>query len=334
MTTTKKMLQAAAGVGGGIDIADAFSTDLYTGTGAAQTITNGIDLSGEGGLVWIKDRNSGAKGHALFDTERGVNRKLQSQSTTNGGLIANQLTAFNANGFDIGTSGDINSSGTTFASWTFRKAPKFFDVVTYTGTGSATTVAQDLGQEVGVLIVKRTDTIGGWAVYHRANTAAPETDHLSLNLNNATADDATYWNDTAPTDSVFTVGTNAAVNASGGTYVAYIFAHDDAASGVIQCGSYTGNGSATGPVITLGWEPQWLMVKRTNTTDNWIMYDNQRSPANPLNDGLFPNLSSAEFTTAAIDVDFNATGFQLKGAGGLINGSGQTYIYMAIRAEE
>jgi hypothetical protein len=318
----------------GIDIADAFSADPYTGNGGTQTITNGVDMSGEGGLTWIKSR-SAATDHQLFDTERGAIKELISNSTAAEATDADTLTAFNSDGFSLGADSNVNTSAATYVAWTFRKAPKFLDVVKYTGDGVAgRTVAHGLSAAVGSIIIKRTDTTSNWAVYHRANTAAPETDYLSLNLANATADDATYWNDTAPNDSVFTVGTNAAVNASGGTYVAYLFAHDTTASSVIQCGSYTGNGSATGPVITLGWEPQWLLTKQVTSSNLWLIYDNQRSPTNPRDDLILPSSSDAEITNSSANaIDFTATGFQLKGGGFNINQSGETYIYMAIRKE-
>jgi hypothetical protein len=316
---------------GGIDIADAFSTDLYTGNGGTQTITNGIDLSGEGGLVWIKDRNSGAKGHALFDTERGVNIKLQSQSTTNGAFIANQLTAFNANGFDIGTSGDINGSGTTFASWTFRKAPKFFDVVTYTGDGGSNrTIPHSLGIVPGMVIVKRTD--GGaenWSVDHRNLVQGSP---LFLNLTQASVSTGGTEFPTEPTDENFYVGTNNTQNGNTFEYVAYIFAHDTEDDSVIQCGSYTGNGSTSGPVITLGWEPQWLMIKRSNAAANWHIFDAARGLTTSTDKSLRPNLSSAEMGVQGT-YQATATGFTVNQAYNDFNASGSTYIYMAIRKE-
>jgi len=164
-------------------IEEVFSTWLYTGNGSTQTITNGIDLAGEGGLVWIKDRDSGAKGHALFDTARGVNKKLQSQSAGAEFSSPNQLTAFNATGFDLGSSGDPNGSGTTYASWTFRKQPKFFDVVTWTGDGvQGRQISHSLNSVPGCIIVKRTDTTAGWAVYHRSLTLPNVAEHKVLLL--------------------------------------------------------------------------------------------------------------------------------------------------------
>lgn len=328
----KKMLMGAAGAGA-LDIADAFSTDLYTGNGSTQTITNGVNLAGEGGLVWIKGR-SGATDHQLFDTERGATKQLRANSTDAEATDADALTAFNLGGFSIGADAKVNTNTATYAAWTFRQAPKLFDVVTYTGDGVAgRTIAHNLGIEPGMIVVKRRNTTGGWPVYHRSNTAAPETDYLLLNDTAATADLSTYWNDTAPTNSLFTVGSNSDVNASGGTYVAYLFAHDTAADGFIQCGSYTGNGSATGPVINLGWEPQWLLIKRSDSAGNWIIYDNARDTTNPRTAILLVASSSAEINSTEYSYDFTSTGFQVKTSGILFNASGGSYIYVAIRAE-
>jgi hypothetical protein len=159
-------------------------------------------------------------------------------------------------------------------------------VVTYTGTGANRTVAHNLGSVPGCIIVKRTDTTGDWQVYHRANTASPETDYLVLNSTAATADSNTRWNDTQPTDAVFSLGTEATVNASGGTYVAYLFAHDDGGFGddgsenVISCGSFTYN-SSSGNTINLGYEPQWILVKNVTDVTQWYMQDTMRGMTSP-----------------------------------------------------
>lgn len=341
MSIARLMQQAAAGAMSlSPVIDDVFSTDLYTGNGSTQTITNGIDLSGNGGLVWLKAR-SFSQAHGLFDTERGENPYICT-NLLNGQFDFSNGVVFNSDGFTnksnsfFGGSGDGRNQ--TYASWTFRKAPRFFDVVTYTGTGSARTVSHNLGLAPGCIFVKRTNTSGDWQVYHRDNTAAPETDYLVLNSNAATVDSNTRWNDTAPTDGVFTVGAEATVNASGGTYVAYLFAHDplglsgNGSDGLIACGSYTGNGSATGPSISLGWEPQWLMIKRSDSTGDWWIYDNERSASNPRTAKLRSNSGAVEDTSGE-DVDFISTGFQPKSSTSEINASGGAYIYMAIRVE-
>jgi hypothetical protein len=330
------MMQAAAGAaGGGILVQEVFSTTLYTGNGSTQTITNGIDLDGEGGLVWTKKRSSATQGdNMLVDTVNGLLKTLITNSTA---AAANYggISSFDGSGYTLSGDPFFNASGATFVGWTFRKTPKFFDVVTYTGTGSARTVAHNLGSVPGCMIVKRTNLGEGWQIYHRSTGA---TKFFEFNQN-AVATSATRWNDTAPTDTVFTVGTHASVNASGSTYVAYLFAHDDGGFGsdenVVSCGTYVGNGSATGPTVTLGYEPQWLMVKAVENTftatDDWIMLDAYRDASNPRNAFLRANTSDAEAT--GNDVDFNATSFQLKTTSASVNKNAINYIYIAIRAD-
>jgi len=335
-------LQATSGAasydayGGGVAaipnyIEDVFSTYLYTGNGSTQTITNGIDLSGKGGLVWTKNRaGTPTLYHALMDTNRGINSTLQSNSTDDatGGLAYSDITSFNSNGFSLGyVTSFSNENGNTYASWTFRKQPKFFDVLTYTGTGSNTTIAHSLGSVPGSIIVKRTDTAAAWAVYHRS---LANTEYLVLNSTAAKATGATWWNSTTPTSAVFSVGTDASVNASGGTYVAYIFAHDAGGFGltgtdnVISCGSFTtdSGGNAT---VTLGYEPAWLMFKcSSNAGQNWNMLDTMRGWSMSTDLHLEANSSVAEDPGGYGNPI--ATGFVMGG-----QGNTQTYIYIAIR---
>ncbi len=304
-------------------VEDVFSTYLYTGNGSTQTITNGIDLAGKGGLVWIKDR--GVSNHGLFDTARGTNLVLSSNQTIASTSQANSLTAFNSNGFSIGSDTTyVNNTGASIVSWTFRKAPKFFDVVTWTGTGSSRTISHSLGSVPGCIIVKRTDTTGNWQVYHNSLTSAAY--GIQLNLTNAQASDTTLWNSTAATASVFSLGTSTDVNASGGTYVAYLFAHDTTSDGLIQCGSFTTDGSQVAPFQTLGWEPQWLLMKKTNASGGWYMFDTMRGWSMSNDAFVQANTSAAEDAT----VNFGypaATGFQPEGS----LGTSATYIYIAIR---
>jgi len=310
-------------------IEDVFSTWLYTGNGSTQTITNGIDLAGKGGLVWIKDRNSGAKGHALFDTARGVNKKLQSQSTNGEFSSPNQLTAFNATGFDLGSATDPNGSGTTYASWTFREQPKFFDVVTYTGNGSSITVNHNLGSVPGMIIVKNLSQSDSWLVWHRSMSGFAPYMFLDETLavqNNGGISSVSSTSFTYPWS--FSTG-----NGNGLQYIAYVFAHNAGGFGltgtdnVVSCGSFTTDGSGNASV-TLGYEPQWILYKESsNTGENWSIADTMRGmpvTGNVLE--LFPNNASSE-STAGISVRPNATGFTF-GPGW---SASRTFIYIAIR---
>jgi hypothetical protein len=335
--------QFARQAAGGAFIEDVFSTWLYTGNGTSQTITNGIDLLGKGGLTWIKWRSGGglfSSDNALFDTARGVNNILYSNSTMeqkNTGTGSNaSLSAFNANGFSLGADamyGRVNYLNGLFASWTFRKQPKFFDVVTYTGNGVAgRTVAHNLGSVPGCIIVKCTsagDAARSWAVYHRSLAA---TEYLTLNSTDAAVSgNTTYWNSTAPTSSVFSLGTSGTTNGNGQNYVAYLFAHDAGGFGAsgtdnaISCGSYTlPNGTLD---VNLGYEPQFLLIKRTDQSGPWYMMDTMRGFSvsdNPVT--LKPDSSESEGGIAKYRI--TNTGF-----GGVFDSgdSGRTFIYIAIR---
>lgn len=336
-------LQATAGAatydafGGGVATAanyieDVFQTWLYTGNGSTQTITNGVDLAGKGGLVWYKDRTSAFE-HQLVDTARGAGFNLETPNTTASTSRPTALTAFTTTGFTLGSNAAANGSGDNFVSWTFRKQPKFFDVVTYTGTGSNTTISHNLGAVPGCIIVKRTDASADWQVYHRSNA---NTEYMVLNSTAASATGTTRWNSTTPTSTVFSLGTDTTVNASGGTYVAYLFAHDAGGFGasgtdnVISCGSYTGNGSATGPTVTLNYEPQWLMVKNSSGTGNWNIIDNMRGmPVGSADAYLEANTSDAEASTEWVSP--TATGFQITSTSSEVNTNASAYIYIAIR---
>ena len=311
-------------------IEDVFSTYLYTGNGSTQTITNGIDLSGKGGLVWIKKRSGGtADSHNLYDTDRGATKRIKSNLTDASVTTATSLTSFNSDGFSLGSSTASNESPNPYASWTFRKQPKFFDVVTYTGNGVAgRTVAHNLGSVPGCIVVKGTGSIGYWRVYHRSLGA---TKNLALNLSDSVDTNTAIWNDTEPTSTNFTLGDNGNVNASGQNYVAYLFAHNAGGFGltgtdnVISCGSFTtdGSGNAT---VSLGYEPQWLLVKANASGNDWYMYDNMRGLSYSNYVYLSPNLSAAEGNIAADYLVPTATGFQTKSFA-----NSTTYIYIAIR---
>ena len=307
-------------------VEDVFSTYLYAGNGSTQTITNGIDLAGKGGLVWTKARNNGSIPHYLLDSSA----KLLLNSNTTGaggsGYVPTYFT-FNSNGYYVDESAGwfINTSAINYASWTFREQPNFFDIVTYTGTGANRNIAHNLGSVPGMIIVKRTDTTGAWQVYHRSNA---NTQYQVLNTTAAVATGTTRWNSTTPTATEFTVGTDATVNASGGTYVAYLYAHDTSSTGLIQCGTFTTNGSAVASV-TLGWDPQWVMVKRTDGVANWIINDNMRGMSQTSFAELFPNTSGAEVSGAGQEIVPNATGFTTSGAANLE--ANATYIFVAIR---
>ena len=307
-------------------IEDVFSTYLYTGNGSTQTITNNIDLSTKGGLVWLKTRGAATINgrHWLTDTARGVNTYLE----TNSGSAANTggVQAFNTDGFNLGGGSGNNWSGDTYVSWTFRKQPKFFDVV----TTSSATVSHSLGSVAGFVIWKRTNAAEDWNVLARADDGS----YYQLNLNlpdgaffsyaNASAAGITSTNITLPS---FTTG---------GTYVVYLFAHNAGGFGltgtdnVITCGSFTSNASGVASV-TLGYEPQFLLCKTTSSNDSWQVWDNMRGLSQTSAAQLYPNLTQAETARTSSTPDLrpipNATGFTHYWS----PQANQTWIYIAIR---
>jgi hypothetical protein len=345
MLSSQKMMSAPSG-GEAAYIDDVFSTYLYTGNSSTQNINNGIDLDVGDGLVWIKKRTTVSPdtfnnvSHYLFDTLRGANFALTTNNTAaqTSGWSPTYFN-FSSTGFQVGNLHEFNRSASLYSSWTFSKQPKFFDVVTYTGNGVAgRAISHSLGSTPGCIIVKILNATGGWRTYHRSVNGGTTPENYGLQMNGSTGQflDSTFWNNTAPTSTEFTVGTNATVNASGATYVAYLFAHDAGGFGaagtdnVISCGGYTGNGSTTGTAVTLGWEPQWLLIKRINSQGDWNLIDNMRGfVVGGADKELNPNSSVAESTGTFVTP--TATGFQLNTTDAGYNASGGAYIYIAIR---
>jgi len=339
------------GGGGGGQGSDAKNTNSCNGgsgavrlvwrSGAAFPTTNVAlaNTSLSGGMVWIKNRTGTATDHALYDSVRGVTLDIGSNISTAQTTQTTGLTAFNSDGFSIGSLAKLNTNAVNYASWAFRKQAKFFDVVTYTGNGTARTIAHNLGSTPGCVIVKRTDSTGNWAVYHRGLSSASE--NIYLNLTNAAATASSIWNSTAPTSTVFSVGTATAVNANGGTYVAYLFAHDAGGFGaagtdnVITCGTYLGSNHRAKEIVTLGYEPQWVMVKNISSDGNsWVMTDIMRNmsvdTAAPQR-WLLANSSAVESTATTDQVVAASTGFYFNSVQSDINETGATFVYIAIR---
>ena len=313
-------------------VEDVFSTYLYTGNGSTQTITNGIDLSGKGGLVWLKRRGA-IDNHFLWDTARGAAYGIIANNAgAQGNYGSAGLSAFNSTGFSLGSYDPTNGStaGNTYASWTFREQPKFFDVVTYTGDGVAgRSIAHNLGSTPGCIIVKCTSSGStDWQVYHIGLGAMPT--RIVLNSTNA-ADSLDHFYAT-PTSSVFYVNNYASVNQNAATYVAYLFAHNAGGFGltgtdnVISCGSLTMGAGIT--TATLGYEPQWLLIKGSNNANEWWLIDNMRGLSQVNYARLFANSSAAESVASGPYILPTATGFTMDGS---IFGSGNSFIYIAIR---
>lgn len=304
-----------------LHVDDVFAVNSYLGTGASLSVVNGIDCVTNNALVWIKCRNSTTT-HYLFDTLRGATYELNSPATDASAALAQSLTSFDATGFTVGTSTAVNTSGGLNVAWTFRAAPNFFDVQTKAHTtGSASTVDLSSLGTVGTVMVKASSTTGEWYVWHRSLTAG---NNLRLQTSAAQSNTGAFLSVSGTT---LTLASGLAT----ATYVVYAWAHNTAADGFIQCGTYTGNGSATGPTVTLGWEPQVVVIKRINSTGSWNMFDTQRGIVPDGNDAqILANTTAAEVTNTAY-LATNPTGFNLTSTAAETNTSTGIYAYIAIR---
>ncbi len=311
---------------------DVFTSYLRTGTGADTTVTTNIDMT-KGYMLWTKGR-SGATDHAIYDSARGVTFDLASNTTAAQTTQSTGLKAVSATGHTVGSLAKMNTSGATYVDFVFRKAPKFFDVVTYTGNGdSARNISHSLGTRAGMVLVKKTSGTSDWKVnvfigWDYVNLALNSTNTRSQNLIGGFI--------TASTPSIFQVvsysGSVDQVNALGATYVAYLFAHDPSEEGIIQCGSFTATGSTVSSV-TLGWEPQYILTKHATDSGGWVVSDAARGLASPsaewgwdigFNPQLSPNSSAAE-ASYGDSAWPTATGFSVK------KSVAGTYVYLAIR---
>jgi len=316
-------------------IEDVFSTFLYLGDSTYRAIINDINLADFGGAVIVKGRSGGT---STFDTDNVI--------TPGGGFSLTMSTdsarqqnfnfaGFNSNGFTVWSPGPFgtsqtNTSGVTYTSWTFRKQPKFFDVVTWVGDGSSTrTINHNLGSVPGCIITKAFTATNDWWTYHRAASATPLKTYARVNSTDPTTTSVSdLWGATSTT---ITVASALTLNDSGVSYVAYLFAHDAGGFGasgtdnVISCGSFTGAGSGSTITVNLGWEPQWLMFKRTDNFGDWIVIDNMRGWTTGGNDSyLRLNTPGSEISITGGPA-LNATGFTWN------PGSGTQFIYIAIR---
>jgi hypothetical protein len=317
-----------------------FDTVTYTGNGTSGRSVTGLEFQPD--WTWIKQR-SGANNHSLYDVVRGAQNLLISNTTDPNQTDLTGLLSFDSDGFSVGTATRVNANASTYVAWNWKAGGAAvtntagsitsqvsasptagFSIVSYTGTGANATVGHGLGVAPAMMIVKNRIDTTGWLVYHHKNTSSPETDYLQLNSTVATADLNTVWNDTAPTSSVINLGSNSWGNGSGDTHVAYCFSE---VSGYSKFGSYTGNGSADGVFVYLGFRPAFVIWKRTDSAVNWQVFDSARSTDNAMEEYLIPSLSNAE--AAYPFVDFLSNGFKHRHTSGFSNASGGTYIYMA-----
>jgi hypothetical protein len=320
---------------------DYFNTVLWTGTGSAMSIT-GVGFQPD--WVWYKGR-SFAYNHGLFDVVRGTSNFLQSNST-DAEQVTSGVTAFDSDGFSLGSDAGGVGSGVTFVGWNWKangagvsntagsitstvsaNTTSGFSIVSYTGTGANATVGHGLGVAPKMVIFKnRDDGTQEWDTYHIGLTDA--TYFIQLNSSNAQSNTngTLRFNSTAPSSTLFSVGTSTTTNASGEDIIAYCFAEK---KGFSKAFSYTGNGSADGVFTYCGFKPAFLLVKSTGA-DNWCMLDNKRDTFNVMDKRLFPNLSNAESTGVPTVVDFVSNGFKLRTSDSSFNLNGQSFIGFAI----
>ena len=319
---------------------DYFNTKLYTGNGSAGNSITGVGFQSD--WTWIKDRDN-VRNHVLTDAVRGVTKNIFSNTTGTESTDTSTLTAFNSDGFTLGNGTKVNGNSINFASWNWKangqgssntdgsinttytsvNTTAGFSICQYTGTGSNATIGHGLGAAPKMIIVKNLDQNDGWYVYHVSRGA---TKHITLDSTGTGGTNSTLWQDTEPTSSVFSIGTNNVVNTSGEKYIAYCFAEK---VGYSKFGSYVGNANVDGPMIVTGMKPSFILIKNTSATASWRLVDNKRIGYNPNNIQLYPNLSNAESTSEYV-VDILSNGFKVRATDSGVNGSGNTMIYIAI----
>ena len=307
-----------------------FDASLWTGNQAARTITNSGEFQPD--LIWTKSR-SDAESHRLHDAVRGGNGsvlyELNSNETAAEGTDT-LVSGFASNGFTIASgTNSPNITGRTYVGWQWKEgATQGFDIVTYTGNGANRTIAHNLGVEPRMMIVKGRSFVSNWNVFHKSlfdiNAA------YTLQLNSTTypsgGGSPTIFNSTAPTSSVFSIGTSSDINTNGATFVAYLFSE---VAGYSKFGSYTGNGSADGPFVFCGFRPRFILFKRTDSTGDWHIYDTARDDYNVLSKEITASTSGAETTAGGVRFDYLSNGFKARTTGAALNASGGTYIFAA-----
>jgi len=320
---------------------DYFNTKLYTGNGTNNTSITGVGFQPD--LLWIKDRTN-VNNHSLQDAVRGAGYNLQTNTTNAQGLATETISSFDTDGWTMNNGGGVNGSGASFVAWNWLAGTSVsgnttgngtaktytgsvntasgFSITKFVGNGTAGhTIPHNLGAVPKIIILKDLDDVTHWNVY---TEATGNTRSLLLTDSGIGGTSAGYWNNTTPTSSVFTLGSDADLNGNDGNFIAYCFAEK---KGFSKFGSYTGNGSTDGTFVYTGFKPAFVLIK-ANASADWYLIDNKRSTFNVMEASLKANTSDAESTTIQ-DMDFLSNGFKPRSTSGSTNGSGTTYIYMA-----
>ena len=318
-----------------------FQTVLWTGDSADdRSITNTGNANLQPDVVWIKNRNS-TQNHYLYDSTRGANVQLLPADSAGETTVADRMQAFQTDGFQVGSSSEVNYNSYTYIGWQWKatagttasngngsitstvqaNTTAGFSIVKWTGTGSAATIGHGLGVTPQMIIVKNLDKSSQWAVYHYK---VGNTKYLALNDADAEATYSGYWNDTSPTTTVFSVGSDGDVSGGNGEEViSYCFAP---IKGYSKIGNYTGNGNADGPFVYTGFKPAFIIKKGTGSGD-WHISDDKQNSFNAFDNALRPNVTNG--TETGNTLDFLSNGFKIRNTGGSWNSNGSTYIYMA-----
>jgi len=325
---------------------DYFNTVLYTGNGSTQSIT-GVGFQPD--WIWVKERSS-TSSHQLIDAVRGYNKRLSSNTSDAEAVDSspyNDFKSIDSDGFTIGSGGAVNENSQTYASWNWLanntsgssntdgsitstvsvNTTSGFSIVSYTGTGANATVGHGLGSTPKFVAIKNRTTTGwSWRTYHVDITPSKR---LFLNTTDAATTDTTAFNSTAPTSSVFSVGTSIGANGSSDDMIAYCFSE---VKGFSKFGSYVGNGNTDGTFVYTGFKPAFVIVKNTTTAaKHWVIHDNKRNSYNPTNKELVAQDNFAEYDNTRFD--FVSNGLKIRSNTSYVNTSGDNYIYMAFAEE-
>ena len=319
-----------------------FQTATYTGNGSTQSITNSGNSNLKPDFAWIKDLGS-AFDHKLQDSTRGSTYTLESNTTTAAYNDTDAVTSFNTDGFSLGSNANVNDNTANLVAWQWKanggttssngsgsitstvqaNTTAGFSIVTYTGTGSNATVGHGLGVAPDLIFVKLTSGSGDWTIY---SSTLGNTKYLRLNGDIAAGTQSTYWQDTSPTSTAFSIGTAGDVNTSSGSHVAYCF---KSIKGYSKFGTFRGDGQTDGPFIYTGFKPAWVMTKNSSSAGGWAIMDAGRNPNNVQNKYLIANTADVQATGSSFDIDSNSNGFKIRANNGNINANGDTIVYMA-----
>jgi len=316
-----------------------FNTKPYTGNGGTNAQT-GINFKPD--LTWIKNRTASGEGHHLYDVVRGVTKRLRSDTSAAESTVSTGLTAFGTDGFTVGNTAGVNGNGNGIASWNWKAGSSFsnsagangasiastgsinttagFSIISYTGSGSNATVAHGLGVVPKMILFKNRQATNSWRAAHNSIGW-----NKSLFLDNAnSAQTEAYYNNTAPTNQVFSIGSDGGTNGNNNNIIALCFAEK---TGYSKINSFVGNSSENGTFCYCGFKPSFVILKSSTSSEEWVMFDNKRLGFNPDNNALIASSNSTEATDN--DIDFTAQGFKLRRNTGYVNDNGKIYIYMA-----